>query len=64
MKLNPMASYALYEQPNSVGRWNVPPYDDQFGYSHVAGRRFENGASCGAIFETRQLPSDDNVDTI
>ena len=41
-------------------RWNVPPYDDQFGYPHVAGRRFENGA----VFETRQMPSDDSVDTI
>ena len=28
----------------------MPPYDDQFGYPH---RSFENGA----IFQTRQLPS-------
>ena len=59
--LNPMASYPLYGQPNSVRRWNVHPlYDDQFGYPHVPGRRFENGT----IFWTRQLPSDDSVDTI
>ena len=48
-----MASYPLYGQPNSVMRWNVPPYDEQFGgYPH---RSFENGA----IFRTRQLPSED-----
>ena len=59
--LHPMASYPLYGQPNSVRRWNVHClYNDQFGYLHVAGRRFENGA----IFETRQLPSDESVDTI
>ena len=51
--LNPMASYPLYGQPNSVMRWNVPPCDEQFGgYPH---RSFENGA----IFRTRQLPSED-----
>ena len=27
--LNPMASYPS-EQLNSVRRWNIPPYDDQF----------------------------------
>ena len=48
-----MASYPLYGQPNSVMRWNVPPCDEQFGgYPH---RSFENGA----IFRTRQLPSED-----
>ena len=46
-----MASYPLYGQPNSARFWNLPPYDDQFRYPH---RRFENGA----IFQTRQLPSD------
>ena len=55
--LNQTASYPLYEQPNSVRRCNVPPRDDQFGYPHVAGRRFENRA----IFQTRQLPSDDII---
>ena len=64
MKLNPMASYPSYDQPHSESRWNFPPYDDQFGYPHVAGRHFENGVSCGAIFEARQLPSDDSIDTI
>ena len=38
--LNQTASYPLYKQPNSVRRCYVPPRDDQFGYSHVAGRRF------------------------
>ena len=46
-----MASYPLYGQPNSARLWNVPPYNDQFGYPH---RSFENGA----IFQTCQLPSD------
>ena len=55
--LNPMASYPLNKELNSVSHWNVPPYDDQFGYPHVAGRRFKNGA----IFQTRQLPSDDTI---
>ena len=41
-------------------RWNVPPYNDQFGYLYVARRRFENGI----IFQTHQLPSDDSVDTV
>ena len=56
--LNPMASYPLYKQPNSVRRLNVPPlYDDQFGYPYVTRRRFENGAIC----QTRQLPSEDTI---
>ena len=50
----------IYEQPNSVRRWNVPPYDGRYGYPHVSGRLFENEA----IFETRQMPPDDSVDTI
>ena len=50
--LNPMASYPAYGQPNSARRWNVPPYDDQFGYPH---RSFQNGA----IFQTRQFSSDE-----
>ena len=54
-----MVGWPLYKQLNTVRRWNIPPYDDQFGYPHVAGRRFENEA----IFQTRQLPSDDIVDT-
>ena len=52
-----MASYALYKQPNSVRRCNVPRHDDQFGYPNIAGRRFENRE----IFKTRQLPSDDTI---
>ena len=40
-----MASYPFCEQPNSVMRWNVLPYDDQFGYPLVGGRRFENRAT-------------------
>ena len=47
-----MASYPLYGQLNSVGRWNKPSYNDQFGYPH---RRFASGV----IFQTRQLPSDE-----
>ena len=35
---NPMASYPLCEQPISVRRWNVPPYDNKFGYPHATGR--------------------------
>ena len=58
--LNPIASYHLYEQPNSVSHWNVPPYDDQFGYPQVERRHFENGA----IFQTHQLTSGDSADTI
>ena len=36
--LNPMANYAGLpcEQTISVGRWNVPPYDDQFHNFHAA----------------------------
>ena len=45
-----MVSYPLHKQLNSVRRCNVPPRDDQFGYPHVAGRRFEksnfSNASC------------------
>lgn len=48
-----MASYPLYGQPNSARLWNVPPYDDQFGYPHIY-RSFQNRA----IFQTLQLPSD------
>ena len=49
-----MASYPS-EQPNSVRRCNVPTYDDQFSHPHLAGRFSENGA----IFQTRQFPSDE-----
>ena len=55
--LNQTASYPLYKQPNSVRRCNFFLHDDQFCYPHVAGRRFENRA----IFQTRQLPSDDTI---
>ena len=55
--LNPMASYPVYGQLNSARRWNVPPYDDQFGYPH---RSFENGA----IFQTRQFPSNEIEEVI
>ena len=41
---NPMANYAglPYEQTNSVGRWNVPPYDDLFNNFHAAGPSYSN----------------------
>ena len=52
-----MASYPFYGQRNSARRWNMPQYDDQFGYPH---RSFENGA----IFQTRQLPSDEIEEVI
>ena len=35
------------------------PYDYQFGFPHVAGRRFENGA----ILETHQIFNHDNANT-
>lgn len=40
-----MANYAglPYEQTNSVGRWNVPPYDNQFNNFHAAGPSYSNG---------------------
>ncbi|PFX30701.1 hypothetical protein AWC38_SpisGene4501 [Stylophora pistillata] len=43
--LNPMANYAglPYEQTNSVGRWNVPPYNDQLNSIHAAGPSYSNG---------------------
>jgi len=43
--LNPMANYAAlpYEQTNSVGCWNVPPYDNQFNNFHTAGPSYSNG---------------------
>ena len=40
--INQTTSYPLYKQPNSVRGCYVPPRGDQFGYPHVAGRRFEN----------------------
>ena len=56
--LNPMANYASlpYEQTNSVGRWNVPPYDDQFNNFHAAGPSYSNGV----FFQlSRQFQSDE-----
>ena len=52
-----MASYPVYGQLNFVRCWNVPPYDDQFGYPH---RSFENGA----ISQTRQFPSNEIEEVI
>ena len=53
-----MANYAClpYEQTISVGRWNVPPYDDQFHNFHAAGPSYSNGV----IFQSsRQFQSDE-----
>ena len=43
--LNPMANYAglPYKQTNSVGHWNVPPYEDQCNNFHAAGPTDING---------------------
>lgn len=53
-----MANYAglPYEQTISVGRWNIPPYDDQFHNFHAAGPSYSNGM----IFQSsRQCQSDE-----
>ena len=55
--LNPAANYAglPYERTNSVGRWNVPQYDE-FNNFHAARPSYSNGV----FFQSsRQFQSDE-----
>lgn len=60
--LNPMANYAglPYEQTISVGRWNVPPYDDQFHNFYAAEPSYSNGV----IFQSSRQCQSDEVEVV